>query len=465
MKACGRSVARRPLDELALGIERHPGKVEVAADVGILAGVFVRTGETGVVAVQPAQRVAGREQVVLRVALVGADFQSVVVALCLGGHRESGVPGLRVYGDAETGIGDVVLLAGGRERAHVLDNPVYRVVSVAGADDQGRLERVVGAEVPHAAPHRLQVGVDCVVVRIVGRNAPVDVLEQRQVLQGCNHGQAVGVTRDFAQVERRVGIVDGVEPHLVDRAAEAALGKRVFHQVVEQAERAGHLPLGVALDVPCESQARSQLLAEPELDRLGRNVVAGHERGQVLTLGAQTQLQGQALADLPGVLDEQGLVVAGGRAGLAVQVIAQIAVGTAHLLAGLRGLAGVGAVPVKAHIPVGPASGDRIHMEAVDLPTGPEGVLPAFVEDIREIGVGPEPGLDVALREGVRAVSGRVAAIRLAPRPGDRRDGGVVVLVDRNASLHAVVFVVRVVVAAARAQKRLSRSACNRRRR
>src|SRR6185295_18718941 len=95
-------------------------------------------------------------------------------------------------------------------------------------------------------------------------------------------------------------------------AAEGAAGQLVFERVVEEAEAAAHLPLAVALQVPGEAGAGSDLVAPAEGDGVGHlgAVDLRLEGRQELVLDAHAQVEGQPPSGPPRVLEIEGLVAA-----------------------------------------------------------------------------------------------------------------------------------------------------------
>ncbi len=135
-------------------------------------------------------------------------------------------------------------------------------------------------------------------------------------------------------------------------AAEGAAGQLVLEGVVEDPEARARLPPAVAPDVPGRAQAGGDLVTPAERDRVRDldPVDLGLVGGKELVLEAHPQVQGQAAARPPGVLDVEALVSAVDLAHVLHAVVPDVvAVGPPLVL---HGPARVGVAPIDVELAV-----------------------------------------------------------------------------------------------------------------
>ena len=157
--------------------------------------------------------------------------------------------------------------------------------------------------------HRLEVGLDELVEVFGGVVALVECLDEGAAGAARPLGDRVGSGGAAGDVVHRdVGVVPGepvVNPLV---AAERAARHLVLHDVEVLAPRAVDLCLAVRERIVAEADARRQLLAEAELDRV---LDAGvPEVRDLLVFGAEPVVQGEVRPQAPAVLDEERVVVA-----------------------------------------------------------------------------------------------------------------------------------------------------------
>src|SRR6185369_13806329 len=156
--------------------------VEVTLDVRIgttlsdtVRGIFVRAGQSTVVAVQPAVGVAEVRRPALAEGFPDAEFTCIVVALCLRSRRKSGFFELRNRVSIAR-VSDVVQFTKRREGAHVLDRAIKLLVNILEAENPaaGKLPFSTERHVLH--PHRLNRWIE----RIERWQAPIAVFDERK---------------------------------------------------------------------------------------------------------------------------------------------------------------------------------------------------------------------------------------------------------------------------------------------
>ena len=192
---------------------------------------------------------------------------------------------------------DVAFVTLRRQEADVLDRLEQIVVDVVRGDDAVAPELILDAAAGARLPHRLDVGIDFRLEAAVAARARRDPqIASRHVVQV----QAAEIER----IERAVVRA----PRL---GAERPARQLVLGPVVVQAPAAEHFHPAVAEDVVGRAEARSELVLHAELDR-GGAVGLGPEVGDVLVLGPDAEIQCQAVAERPLILNVERLNVAAG---------------------------------------------------------------------------------------------------------------------------------------------------------
>ena len=97
-----------------------------------------------------------------------------------------------------------------------------------------------------------------------------------------------------------VGSVQGVDAIVPVVAAEGTARQAHLHDVVELAVAGINLDLAVVQQVIGAADARSDLVTPAELDRGEAGRIVGRLK---FVVEADTEVQGQAVADLPGILE------------------------------------------------------------------------------------------------------------------------------------------------------------------
>src|SRR5262245_12148936 len=154
--------------------------------------------------------------------------------------------------------------------------------------------------------HRLDVGVDAVELTLrVDRHGAVIDFE--------NLGRAAGQSSRVGQRELgQVGIVETIVMIVPVNAAEGTAGQFILHQVEVLAVAAANFPFAVAANVPGAADERSDLIAPAEADRVW-NITAVDDfrvRREEFVLESDTQIEGDVLESLPGILDVEAMVAA-----------------------------------------------------------------------------------------------------------------------------------------------------------
>ena len=285
---------------------------------GRLRRDLVGAREAGVVAGELAVGVGGPDREVVGEAAVVDELESLVVADRLGLRRD-GAGAVRVARDDPLArvAGDVDLVAVRVEEADVLDGVHELLVDVPGADDRVLRQLVLEPELVLLVLHRPQVRVDVLGVR-GGREAEVTG-RQRAEAGDVRAGVDARVVRRDRAAGRNALPVERVERVEVGDplvGAEGATRHRELRDVVVRALAAVRLRLLLAADVPGEAEARGELVAEVELDRvLGeRRVLLVAVVRDPLLLRADADVQREERGDVPGVLDEEADVRRLGRA-------------------------------------------------------------------------------------------------------------------------------------------------------
>src|SRR5262249_33028757 len=117
--------------------------------------------------------------------------------------------------------------------------------------------------------------------------------------------------------------------------AEGGARQLVLHRVIELAEAGAQLPATIALNVPRPADARRDLVAPAEADRVGNldAVEFGRERRQEFVFKAKTRSDGHARVNLPGILEIEAVVAAARLRVVADAIFPNVvAVVTAHVV-------------------------------------------------------------------------------------------------------------------------------------
>ena len=265
----------------------------------------------------------------------------------------------------------------------------------------------------------------------------------RRSRAAAGHDPQVG-SGHVAQVE--AADVERVEAAVVDQprvAAERAARQLVLRPVVVAAPAAEELQPAVAAHVVARAEARRDLVADAELDRVLEDL--GLERRDRLVLGPQAEVQREPVADRPLVLHVERVDVGAGRAAHAAIVDLVVAVGAAPAVARER----EAAVPEDVHVAAGirlVGVVDRVLVAeaALERVVAPEAEA-VVVVDVDEAALGRVVVHDQRARRVLRADrpldarghAGHADARRLVDVVGDVRDAGVLVVVVEVAAAHA----------------------------
>ena len=312
LEIVGPVLGQRPVQDVAPGVVPHEPPVVVLLDVRSEAAAFVGAGQTGIAALDPAQSIVDPALPIIAEPLFQGDVQAVVFPrrLRAGPVVLAKQPALGDRpGDAITGIGDIELLLQGRAvpdvHTDVLDRP--EEVLVDEADRQGEVfhQLLLCAEGDLPLGGRLQVRIDPIERRrkVVDRSGVgVPGLLARGVVERAAFGNL-----------RPIRVLEGVVVLLALPATESELGHVELHDVIVDAEAGEDLQAGIPEHVVDRAHPGSQHLAHVELDGLVRVVrvrgVVRHGR-DVLALGPETEIYGQAVPDRPGILEISRPVVA-----------------------------------------------------------------------------------------------------------------------------------------------------------
>src|SRR6185503_4656590 len=133
-----------------------------ARTAGGRCGDLVRAGQTGVIAIEPADCVVRAEEVVVREPAVEAELDGVVLPLRTRNRERRGRTGhRRDRGDAAARVRDHVHLIAARvERTEVFDGLEQVVVDVVHAHDAVAIELELVARARARLLHRLEIRVD-----------------------------------------------------------------------------------------------------------------------------------------------------------------------------------------------------------------------------------------------------------------------------------------------------------------